>query len=379
MAGAFARLDAGRSPARRAARPCPATSCRATCRASATPTTSSTARPRRAACCFGGYEPDPVARWLDGVPWEHAASPLPPDTRPASRRCLQGAIRRFPFLERRGRRQARLPPRRDDARRQPAARADARRARVLGRRRALAQRVRRRRRDRPGARRAGSPAASPSSTCTSYRPWRFGAVHRDPLFAAEPAREAYRYYYRLRYPFDTRRVRGRPRRTSALHGRLQDARRGVRRPRTAGSGPTTSSPGSRGGARAPTSARSAGRGRRSSTAARRGARAFRERVGHHRHDVVRQDRGRPARARRRCSSASATTASTGRPGSVVYTQFLNERGGHRRRRHRHAARRGALPRRHRRRRRRLRPRLAAPALRDGDGRAAARDRRDELP
>jgi sarcosine dehydrogenase len=28
---------------------------------------------------FGGYEPDPVARWVDGVPWEHGSRALPPD------------------------------------------------------------------------------------------------------------------------------------------------------------------------------------------------------------------------------------------------------------------------------------------------------------
>jgi 4-methylaminobutanoate oxidase (formaldehyde-forming) len=54
-----------------------------------------------------------------------------------------------------------------------------------------------------------------------YRPWRFGPVHRDHRYAAELAREAYRYYYYLRYPFDSDEW-GRPRRTSALHERLQD-------------------------------------------------------------------------------------------------------------------------------------------------------------
>ena len=47
-------------------------------------------------------------------------------------------------------------------------------------------------------------------------------MHRDPRYAAETAREAYRYYYRLRYPLDSD-VLGRPRRTSALHERMQDA------------------------------------------------------------------------------------------------------------------------------------------------------------
>jgi glycine cleavage system aminomethyltransferase T len=55
----------------------------------------------------------------------------------------------------------------------------------------------------------------------AYRPWRFGPVHRDHRYAAELAREAYKYYYYLRYPYDSDEW-GRPRRTSALHTRLQD-------------------------------------------------------------------------------------------------------------------------------------------------------------
>ena len=35
---------------------------------------------------------------------------------------------------------------------------------------------------------------------TSYRAWRFGPAYADPWFATARAREAYRYYYRLRYP-----------------------------------------------------------------------------------------------------------------------------------------------------------------------------------
>jgi 4-methylaminobutanoate oxidase (formaldehyde-forming) len=54
-----------------------------------------------------------------------------------------------------------------------------------------------------------------------YRPWRFGPVHRDFRYTAELAREAYKYYYYLRYPFDSDEW-GRPKRTSALHTRMQD-------------------------------------------------------------------------------------------------------------------------------------------------------------
>src|SRR5256714_250463 len=55
----------------------------------------------------------------------------------------------------------------------------------------------------------------------SYRPWRFGPVHRDARYAAELARGAYRYYHLLRHPFDAGEW-GRPKRTSALHTRMQD-------------------------------------------------------------------------------------------------------------------------------------------------------------
>jgi 4-methylaminobutanoate oxidase (formaldehyde-forming) len=57
---------------------------------------------------------------------------------------------------------------------------------------------------------------------TSYRPWRFGRVHEDAGWVAELARETYRYYYLLRYPFDHDEL-GRPKRVSPLHGRLQEA------------------------------------------------------------------------------------------------------------------------------------------------------------
>ena len=104
----------------------------------------------------------------------------------------------------------------------------------------------------------------------SYRPWRFGAVHRDPVYACENAREAYRYYYRLRYPLDSD-VLGRPKRTSALHERMQDAGRSSP-PRTAGSAPTTASRGSRGGGRGRSSAPSAGPSRRTRACSRRSRR-----------------------------------------------------------------------------------------------------------
>ena len=98
---------------------------------------------------FGGYELDPRSRWEDGVPWEHAAAVAAGRLRAV--RAADG--RRDPALPVPGRRRgdpAGLPPGRDDARREPVAGATPRGSRVLGRGRAVAQRVRRWGRDRPG-------------------------------------------------------------------------------------------------------------------------------------------------------------------------------------------------------------------------------------
>ncbi len=65
-------------------------------------------------------------------------------------------------------------------------------------------------------------AGDPGVDIGPYRAWRFGDVYRDPGFVAGLAREAYADYYRLRYPYDAD-VAGRPRRLSALHGRLQES------------------------------------------------------------------------------------------------------------------------------------------------------------
>jgi 4-methylaminobutanoate oxidase (formaldehyde-forming) len=65
-------------------------------------------------------------------------------------------------------------------------------------------------------------AGDPGVDIGPYRAWRFSDTYRDPSFAAGLARETYSDYYRLRYPYDAD-VSGRPRRLSALHGRLQEA------------------------------------------------------------------------------------------------------------------------------------------------------------
>ena len=168
---------------------------------------------------FGGYEGNPVARWIDGVPWEHGSRSLPPDEE-RFEPLMRGAIRRFPFLE--GAEVVKLVCHPDamtpDANPLlgpiPGIRGFFLAAGLSlngfggagGIGKAIAEWV---------------TGGETELDLTSYRAWRFGGVHRDPSFAAEQAREAYRYYYLLRYPFDQDGW-GRPKRVSALHGRLQE-------------------------------------------------------------------------------------------------------------------------------------------------------------
>jgi glycine cleavage system aminomethyltransferase T/glycine/D-amino acid oxidase-like deaminating enzyme len=168
---------------------------------------------------FGGYEGDPVARWIDGAPWEHGSRSLPPD-QDRFEPLMRGAIRRFPFLE--GAEMVKLVCHPDamtpDANPllgpMPGIRGFFLAAGLSlngfggagGIGKAIAEWV---------------TGGETDLDMTSYRAWRFGRRHRDPVYDAEQAREAYRYYYRLRYPFDQDEW-GRPRRVSPLHSRLQD-------------------------------------------------------------------------------------------------------------------------------------------------------------
>src|SRR6266571_4038407 len=168
---------------------------------------------------LGGYELNPNARWIDGVPWEHAGTSVPPDLR-RFEPLLKGAARRFPFMSEAGIVKLVCHP--------DAMTPDANP--LLG--------------PVPGVRGlfmaaglslngfggAGGIGKSVTELITAgeseldlyaYRPWRFGPVHRDHRYVAELAKETYRYYYFLRYPYDADEW-GRPRRTSALHHRIQD-------------------------------------------------------------------------------------------------------------------------------------------------------------
>lgn len=169
---------------------------------------------------FGGYELDPVSRWEDGVPWEHAARSLQPDFERFAP-LMAGAVRRFPFL------------------------ADAEVVRLICHPDAMTPDSNPLLGPIPEARGmwiaagmslngfggAGGLGRALAGWMTSgdpgvdigpYRAWRFHETYRDPAFAAGLGREAYSDYYRLRFPHDAD-LAGRPRRLSALHGRLQES------------------------------------------------------------------------------------------------------------------------------------------------------------
>jgi 4-methylaminobutanoate oxidase (formaldehyde-forming) len=169
---------------------------------------------------FGGYEAEPRARWLDGVPWEHAASSLPPDWDRFGP-LMEGAIRRFPFL------------------------ADAEAVRLVCHPDAMTPDANPLIGPMPGLRGFWVAAGlslngfgggggigrtvagwitrgDPGVDVAPYRAWRFADTYRDTEFSASLARETYADYYRLRFPYDAD-VAGRPRRRSPLHERLQQA------------------------------------------------------------------------------------------------------------------------------------------------------------
>jgi len=168
---------------------------------------------------LGGYEANPVARWIDGVPWDHAGTSLPPD-QARFEPLLTGAARRFPFLHEAGIVKLVCHP---DAMTPDSNPLVGPVPGVTGLYMAAGLSLN-------GFGGAGGIGRCLAELITGaetdldlypYRPWRFGPVHRDFRYAAELAREAYKYYYYLRYPLDSDEW-GRPKRTSALHTRMQD-------------------------------------------------------------------------------------------------------------------------------------------------------------
>lgn len=167
---------------------------------------------------FGGYEPNPVSRWEDGVPWEHGAQALPPD-HARFEQLMAGAVRRFPFLDDAGllalvcHPDAMTPDGNPLLGPMPGVEGFWMAAGLSlngfggagGLGKALAELV---------------TEGAAEVDVQPYRPWRFGGPYRDSSFAAAGAREVYKYYYRLRYPYDASEA-GRPRRLSPLYARTE--------------------------------------------------------------------------------------------------------------------------------------------------------------
>ena len=167
---------------------------------------------------FGGYEPNPVSRWEDGVPWEHGGQALPPD-HARFEQLMAGAVRRFPFLDDAGllalvcHPDAMTPDGNPLLGPMPGVEGFWMAAGLSlngfggagGLGKALAELV---------------TDGAAEVDVQPYRPWRFGGPYRDASFAAASAREVYKYYYRLRYPYDVSEA-GRPKRLSPLVERTE--------------------------------------------------------------------------------------------------------------------------------------------------------------
>jgi 4-methylaminobutanoate oxidase (formaldehyde-forming) len=176
-------------------------------------------KPEGGGMLVGGYEAQPTARWADGVPWQHGSSPVESDMDRFAP-LLEGAIRRFPFLEESGvvrllcHPDAMTPDGNPLMGPMPGVRGFWMAAGLSlngfggagGMGKSLAEWM---------------TGGEPEIDVDAYRAWRFGRPYRDTVFATETAREAYKYYYRLRYPLDTAEA-GRGRRLSPLHGRLEE-------------------------------------------------------------------------------------------------------------------------------------------------------------
>jgi 4-methylaminobutanoate oxidase (formaldehyde-forming) len=168
---------------------------------------------------IGGYEPNTVARWLDGVPWEHGGTSLPPDF-DRFEQLMEGAIRRIPFLDRAEIITLVCHPGAYTPDCQPVIGPVAE-ARGLWMAAGMSLN---------GFGAAGGVGrlltewitqGEPSLDVYSFRATRFGNYYSSPYYAAERTRECVKYYYRLRFPNDEYEW-ARPYRVSPVHARLME-------------------------------------------------------------------------------------------------------------------------------------------------------------
>ena len=303
-------VDAGRPPAHRAARPCPGHELPRDMPCFRDPDNLVYGKSEHGGMVFGGYELDPRVP-LGGrrAVGPRGARSLPPDFERFAP-LMAGAIRRFPFLA--DAEAIRLVCHPDamtpDA--NPLLGPDARRARLLGRGRAVAQRVRRRR--------AGSGGRWPAGSRRATRAWTSGRTGRGGSRTRIATPSSRRASLARHTPTTTGcATRSTPR---------WRAGRGACRRSTAGSQDAGAVFGTKAGweradlpsTRAAVAARRPRPGglRLGTAALVRAGRAEEPRGpragGHRRPELVRQDRRRRVRARSGCSSGSARTTSTGR-------------------------------------------------------------------
>jgi len=168
---------------------------------------------------IGGYEPNPLARWIDGTPWEHSNATLPPDYA-RFEMLLEGAIRRIPFLKDAGIIDITCHPGAYTPDCQP----------MLG--------------PIPGIRGIWMLAGMSLNgyggaggmgklmaewiiegeapmDVYAYKATRFGDYFTDPQYAAERTRESVKYYYAIRFPNDENEW-ARPHRVSPVYHRTQE-------------------------------------------------------------------------------------------------------------------------------------------------------------
>lgn len=168
---------------------------------------------------IGGYEPNPKARWIDGVPWEHGNATLPADYG-RFEMLLEGAIRRIPFLKDAGIINITCHPGAYTPDCQPML------GPVAGAR-GLWMAAGMSLNGYGGAGGMGKLMAEwiiegeAPQDVNVYRATRFGNYYSNPEYAAERTREGVKYYYALKFPNDENEW-ARPHRVSPVHYRLQE-------------------------------------------------------------------------------------------------------------------------------------------------------------
>jgi glycine cleavage system T protein len=168
---------------------------------------------------IGGYEPNPLARWIDGVPWEHGGTTLPADM-DRFEMLLEGAIRRLPFLDQAGIITLVCHPGAYTPDCQPVL---GPMAGAHGMWMAAGMSLN----GYGGAGGIGKLLAEwiisgePTMDVYAYKATRFGNYYSNPEYAAERTREGVKYYYRLKFPHDESEW-ARPHRVSPVYYRLQE-------------------------------------------------------------------------------------------------------------------------------------------------------------